>query len=121
MMFLSVLSGAGLRFCLIGQLNAEHSAVVPLGLQLALANELAEGGVIGVLRPLGLLERGDIPMAQDRRDVLTAWPLFSAWQPLGWMGYFRAVSLCRMTTKEGHPIWTSFFVAEINGIEPLTN
>ncbi|CAN4035759.1 peptidylprolyl isomerase, partial [Dysosmobacter welbionis] len=50
------------------EFDAEHPAVVLLGLQFTLTNKSDKGGVAGALGPLGLLERGNVVMAQDGRD-----------------------------------------------------
>ena len=53
---------------LLWELDAKHSAVIFLGLQLALTNQLEKGSVARVATPLGLLEGSDIIVTQDRRD-----------------------------------------------------
>lgn len=52
----------------------KHPAVVPLGLQLALGNQLHKGFIRGRPFPLGLLQSGDIvvpPHRGNRNDAIT--------------------------------------------------
>ena len=65
--FMPVLSFQG-RFFSLRELNAEHPAIIPLGLQLALADQIDKRSITGVLTPLSLLERCDIAVAQNWRD-----------------------------------------------------